>query len=253
VSDPPFGIDALLCEGTHIRGAGDRSDSLVEEPGRSEGDVELSLTQRMQDTAGAVTVLSSAQNIDRLVTVYRACLRAGRILVTDLYAASIVAAIGRPSIPQPGFPGYKVYVPNRQRVQVKISGQFDRMELVGICRVYPEWLAANTGQITLLQSSSAVPELLRSGVLVGGSVVWSMWPGYLGEATGKRLQNSLDSARIPFVLDHASGHASTVDLDRMVVALAPKAVVPIHTEAPDRYHELFSSVVRHGDREWWTV
>jgi ribonuclease J len=127
LANPPAGIDVLLCEGTHIR-AGDHPD-VEEEPVRSEVDVGLSLAQWMKDTAGAVTVISSAQNIDRLVTVYRACKRAGRILVTDLYTATIVRAIGRTSLPQPGFPGYKVYVPNRQRVQVKTSGQFDRMYL----------------------------------------------------------------------------------------------------------------------------
>ena len=42
---------------------------------RSELDVELSLAKTMRETTGAVCVVSSAQNIDRLVTVYRACKR----------------------------------------------------------------------------------------------------------------------------------------------------------------------------------
>jgi len=97
-------IDVLLCEGTHIRADNvSQASHDVEEPARSEEDVERSLARRMHDTEGAVMVISSAQNIDRLVTVYRACLKAGRTLVTDLYTASIVAAIGRESIPQPGF------------------------------------------------------------------------------------------------------------------------------------------------------
>ena len=122
LDQPPLPIDVLLCEGTHIR----REQARDEAP-RSEGDVELSLAKTMRETTGAVCVVSSAQNIDRLVTVYRACKRTGRTLVTDLYTATLAHAIGRPTIPQPGFPDYKVYIPNRQRVLVKQSGEFGRL------------------------------------------------------------------------------------------------------------------------------
>ncbi len=248
LSDPPQPIHVLLCEGTHIR-SGNKNDV----PARSESDVETSLMRRMRDTAGAVSVISSAQNIDRLVTVYRACRCAGRVLVTDLYTASLAAAIGRSTIPQPGFPGYKVYVPNRQRVLVKSTREFDRMFLVRTCRVFPEWLAEHAGQVTLLQPSSAIPELLRAGVLAGGEVVWSMWPGYLKERSSKRLIASLEGARVPFGIDHASGHASVADLQRLVSALRPSRVVPIHTEAGERYEEYFKHVDPHSDGEWWPV
>ena len=279
LANPPKDIDVLLCEGTHIHAddsqrvvVGDvgvgrleaetadvgRSESGLSEggrseDGRSEADVERSLVERMRTTKGAVMVASSAQNIDRLVTVYRACLRSGRSLVTDLYTASIVAAIGRGTMPQPGFPRYKVYVPNRQRVLVKTAGQFDRMEVVQDCRVFPEWLAEHAGEITLLQPSSAVAELQRAGLLVDGTVVWSLWPGYLKDASGTRLVSSLDSAGVPFVLDHSSGHASVRDLQRMVEALRPGVVVPIHTEGADAYGEMFDRVVARGDGEWWGV
>ena len=42
-----------------------------------------------RDTGGLVATFSSAQNIDRLVTVYRAARRAGRTLVVDLYTATV--------------------------------------------------------------------------------------------------------------------------------------------------------------------
>ena len=42
----------------------------------------------------------SAQNIDRLVTLFRAAKRTGRTLVLDLYAATIAVATGRDTIPQ---------------------------------------------------------------------------------------------------------------------------------------------------------
>ena len=106
LDQPPLPINVLLCEGTHIR-----REQATDEMPRSEADVELSLAKTMREATGAACVVSSAQNIDRLVTVYRACKRAGRTLVTDLYTATVAHAIGRPTLPQPGFPDYKVYIP----------------------------------------------------------------------------------------------------------------------------------------------
>jgi ribonuclease J len=198
-------------------------------------------------------VISSAQNIDRLVTVYRAATRAGRIFVTDLYAASIAKAIGRDTIPQPGFNDYRVYVPNRQRVQIKESAEFDRISGIASARVFPEWLSEHATELVLLLPSSTVPELLRTGVLRDGVVVWSLWPGYLNDPSGRRLQALLEEAGVPLVLDHASGHAPVVDLQRLADALNPTRLVPIHTEASDRYDMYFNNVERHHDGEWWVV
>ncbi len=238
----------LLCEGTHIR-----REQATDEAPRSEIDVELSLAKTMKETTGAVCVISSAQNIDRLVTVYRACKRSGRTLVTDLYTATLALAIGRPSIPQPGFPDYKVYIPNRQRVLVKQSGEFDRLEFIRDCRVFPEWLVDHRHKVTLLMPSSTVPELLRANVLHDGVVVWSLWPGYLRDPSGVRMRRILDASGVPLVLDHASGHASVADLQRLASALQPGKVVPIHTEAGDRFDEYFADVEAHRDGEWWEV
>ena len=251
VSDPPADVDALLCEGTHVHPNSASSGAAV--PVRPELDVEESLVRRMEGTAGSVVVLSSAQNIDRLVTVYRACRRARRTLVTDLYTASVAAGIGRASIPQPGFPEYKAYVPNRQRVLVKTSGQFNRLRMIDGCRVFSEWLARHAGEVVLYQPSSAVPELLRSGLLDDGEVVWAMWPGYLADDAGVRLGRILEHAGVRFSRDHTSGHASVPDLIRLVGALDPDAVIPIHTEGGDCFGQFFARVKVRKDLEWWTV
>jgi ribonuclease J len=185
--------------------------------------------------------------------VYRASKRTGRTLVTDLYTATVAHEIARPTIPQPGFPDYKVYIPNRQRVLVKQSGEFDRLELIRSCRVFPEWLLANRPKVTLLMPSSTVPELLRANLLRDGVVIWSLWPGYLNEPSGAWMRRTLEAAGVPLVLDHASGHASVADLQLLATALRPGKVVPIHTEAGDRFDEYFADVQAHRDGEWWEV
>jgi hypothetical protein len=42
--------------------------------------------------------------------------------------------------------------------------------------------------------------------------IWSMWPGYLRELSGKRLRAWLERLGIQIVVQHASGHAYIADL-----------------------------------------
>lgn len=93
---PPTGVDVLLMEGTNIRpsaGLGDKPSQLTED------DVEAACVKRFRATKGMALVVTSAQNIDRLVTLYRATLQADRDLVMDLYGAGIATATGNPNIP----------------------------------------------------------------------------------------------------------------------------------------------------------
>ena len=114
----------------------------------SEADVEDALIATLKATAGLVVVLGSAQNIDRLVTVYRAAIKAGRRLAVDLYTAEVAASTGRNTIPQvnPDWPKIAAYLPLRQRVRVKRTGQFHRTEAVKPQRVFDEDLAAAPGR-----------------------------------------------------------------------------------------------------------
>lgn len=96
--------------------------------------------------------------------------------------------------------------------------------------------------------------MIRSEVLVGGCVVWSLWDGYLQGATGDRLKKTLTAAGVPLVHLHTSGHASPTDLRRLVAAVRPGVVVPIHTEAPEAYGSTFDApVALRPDGQWWAA
>src|SRR6185295_5664091 len=94
VRKPPTGVDVLLMEGTNLRPEGDPKS------GKTEQEIEKDLIHTCKATSGIVLAMYSAQNIDRLVTMFRACLQSGRHLVLDLYGASIAAATGNPNIPK---------------------------------------------------------------------------------------------------------------------------------------------------------
>ncbi|HEY3924655.1 MAG TPA: MBL fold metallo-hydrolase [Acidothermaceae bacterium] len=249
VAQPPLDVHALLLEGTHIGRTGHSGEVVTRE-----SDVEAAMAATFRSTVGLAAVVSSAQNIDRLVTVYRACLRAGRTLLVDLYSVAMAQATGRSTIPQPGFPSLGVLVPQRQRVLVKTSGEFDRTAAVQSVRVFPEAVAADTSKYVVLGSSGAVADLLPGGLLgPDGVVVWSLWPGYLGDGSGSRFAHSVSQWGVPFVIHHTSGHAPVADLQRLVEAMRPERVVPIHTEGAAAYGQYFAAVEHHEDGEWWGV
>jgi ribonuclease J len=83
VANPPREIDALLVEGSSLGRL--RDDQRF----ATESDVEQRLVTLFAATSGLALVHTSAQNIDRIVSIYRASKRTGRKLVIDLYAAAI--------------------------------------------------------------------------------------------------------------------------------------------------------------------
>ena len=248
--EPPTGVGTLLMEGTHVPGdvPGDTEPVMP-----TEQDVERDMTQTFLDTKATALVLSSAQNVDRLVTVYKAARAAGRTLVMDLYTATVATATGRASIPRPGFPGVGVYLPRRQRTHIVRSGEFARTTQIRPFRVFPEQLRADPKQFVVLTSSSAALELLELGTLDDGVAVWSLWSGYLQEPSGQRLQALLDEHEVPLVEHHTSGHASVTDLRRLVDAVKPERVVPIHTEGAQQYAQHFTGTSAHADGDWWAA
>ena len=241
LAEPPR-VDVLMLEGTTISRPADPSTPADED------EVERRCLEVFERTAGMALACYSPQNIDRLVTVYRAAVRSGRRLVLDLYAASIAAATGRESIPQSDWDRVRVYVPQAQRVRVKRSGEFARIDALGSSRIYAEELRADPGRWAMTFRRSMGAELARAGCLRGAAALWLMWPGYLEGVDSDR--DWFASNGIPLTVAHASGHATVPDLQRLARAFAARAVVPIHTDAADRFSTLFDNVKRHRDGAW---
>jgi ribonuclease J len=247
VRSPPADVEVLLMEGTNLR------PDTEPTKGKSEDDVEQDLIRTFKETQGIVLAMYSAQNIDRLVTMFRACLQSGRHLVMDLYGASVAAATGNSCIPQAGFDQLMVYMPLRQRIQVKESGQFHRAAAIRPTRIFPEQLASRAHELVFTFRTSMIREIEKAECLKDARVVWSMWPGYFTRPGQERLLRFLESHQIPMVTHHASGHAYVADLQRFVRAVNAGRVVPIHTFAPERFTEFFENVEPHSDGAWWPV
>ncbi len=247
VQDPPPNIDALLIEGTRLG----RSPTV--DDAASEDEVEERCVDLFKAADGLVLAAFSMQNVDRLVTLYRAAVRSARHLVVDLYGAAVARATGRGTIPQPGFEGLKFFVPQAQRIKVKRTGQFERVNVIHRNRIYREQLAERAGQLVMSFRPSMIPELERARCLEEAHAIWSMWPGYLRDERMLAFREFLEANRIPLTVLHASGHATVEDLVRLAKAMEPRRIVPIHTAHPERFATAFGHAEPHRDLEWWEV
>lgn len=247
IHHPPDTIDTLLLEGTSL---GRLSD---EEHFPTESDVEEELLQLFKAARGLALVYTSAQNIDRLVSIMRAAKRCGRRLVIDLYAAAILEATGNANIPQSDWPDVSLFIPESQRRKIKKNEWFDLLKRHSTNRIFIEDLREHAGKSVLLFRPLHCDDLELGGCLESAVYIYSMWEGYQSEERYGEVKKWLEKNDIPEHLIHTSGHASVPDLKKLVEALAPRRVVPMHTAYPARYTELFPDVELHPDNEWWEI
>ncbi len=244
---PPGDLDVLLMEGTTVGRAG------ADEGFPTEADLEHEFVRAFEETAGIHFVWTSSQNIDRLVTVFRAARRVGRVLLVDLYTAVVLEATGRDTIPRSDWSGVNLYVPHGQRVQIKEKGLFDDLARHKANRVFPEDLPGLGGRAVMLFRPMMTRDRGVESVLEGAGLTYSMWEGYLKQPSARRVIAWLEERGIPWRVVHTSGHASVADLQSFAAALAPRTLVPIHSFETGRFAEFFDNVVRKEDGVWWEV
>jgi ribonuclease J len=245
IANPPDGVDVLLVEGSSLG----RLETGERFP--TENEIEAQLVQAFVATKGMVLVHASIQNIDRIVSILRACRKSGRRLVIDLYAAAILEATDNPNLPQSDWPDVALFVPQLQRVQIKNNAWFDLLKRHSTNRIFIDDLQKVRDRSVLLFRPLHIRDLEKSGCVDGARYVYSQWAGYWERGAYDSLRSWLALHNIPQESIHTSGHASPDDLKRFVSALAPRKVVPIHTFAPERYPELFDNVEYHNDGDWW--
>lgn len=247
ISNHPKHIDTLLLEGSSLGRLKDNQQF------PTEADIEEQLVQAFSAINGLALVHASAQNIARIVSIFRVCKRTGRKLIIDLYTAAILEATGNLNIPQSNWSDVALFIPQAQCIQIKENAWFNLLKHHSVNRIFPENLHEIQSKSVLLFRPLHCRDLERSNCLKGAAYIYSQWEGYWEQGSYNKLKEWLERNGIPKVSIHTSGHASIKDLKRIVEALNSKTVVPIHTFYPEQYGELFPNVQVHGDGEWWDV
>lgn len=247
MATPPRDIDVLLMEGTNLGS---------DKPCVSEEDLESDFEALFRQTKGRVFVSWSAQNIDRTVTLFRASVKSGRILVVDLYTAQVLEILGEfGRLPQPTWSGMRVVVTSAMARMYRRNGDEAFVERMVPFGMSAKKMTANPEKWVVMVRPSLMRDYARNGVAPNASDAWSwsMWRGYLENDEGRSVQKWFENGGSRAAHIHTSGHASPGDLKAFANSVKPRWLVPIHGVAWDTEAEEFPPIRRLMDGEQMTI
>lgn len=225
------GVDALLLEGTTL-GAPSGSHGFPRE-----SDVESELVHLTAERPDAlVAVFASGQNLDRLVSCYRAAKRSGRLLVVSAYQAYVLRRLAPLSanIPQFEWPLVRVKFHRAHYKTMEAAGLLGLVEEMRPHRVSTDQLAENPGRyIWSAGSNRAVTGVIDRVSAQRVIPVWSMWRGYW-EREGNPTRQWCERRGVEPRFVHSGGHAGPEELARLADAVGAGTRVWVHTECGGR-------------------
>jgi len=231
-------VDYLLLEGSMLgRGEGLYQDE------RAVEDKMVSLFKNKQNIA---FVFCSSQNIDRIVSIYRAAKRTQHTLVVNLYTAYILDSLKGISnrLPQYWWRDIRViYFKGHAKTLVE-NGLRSFLFDCARAKIEKEDINSNKKNIVMItRDNYNFTELLdHIDNFTGAQAIYSMWEGYLEDSD---LTDRLKQKGISLESIHTSGHATQSDLQKLVKAFSPRFLIPIHTFHPQEYRSLFPDTNVH--------
>lgn len=236
----PEDIDALLLEGTSInRGS-------LNPKFKNEEVVEYEIAKVLKERKTIVFCIASSQNIDRMVSFYKAAKRTGRLFVVDVYTANVLTETGNPNIPHPSerYPEIRVFFPRHLCDKLEKHQNKDMIYKFARYKITKEEITEGQSNVFMLIKSSMRSYLNGIKNLGVSPVIYSMWDGYLKEPLMKDFVRTLTKGDDKLIYRiHTSGHADVISLKKFVSRLKPDKIIPIHTFGHQMYKEHFKNVI----------
>lgn len=217
-------VDYLVCEATNVLRDADGT--------KSEQKLQAEFTRAFAKNKYNVVYLSST-NIDRLFGIYHAALRAHRPFFVDSYQKKIMDIVAEKDSIWGKSRLYR-YVEHRHPTVLYRKG--NRFE---VREKFKDFLSGH-GYVIIARSIDRFDDLLSRIPSEGRKTYLSMWEGYLDKskpAYNSALGQSLAGGYEYF---HTSGHCDMNSLKYLAKMLNPTAIIPMHTESPQKFAELFS-------------
>ena len=222
----PRNVDKLLCEGTTLsRG----SHTAI-----TEKELEERATDLFRDAAGPIFVLQSSMNIDRIVTMYRAAKRSSRIFLEEVYMADIATAAGE-NIPNPSFDDVYAFITSPSKFSMLTK--YERRAGKSFISKKPFVMCVRNSMLRYLKSFAGKMSFEN------GLLVYSFWSGYRETESMKNFLSECEKLGLRIVTLHTSGHADESTIKKLIEAVNPKVLIPIHTENAQRFKELAPNLV----------
>ena len=198
-------VDVLITEGTSLSRDADKYIS--------EAAVLDDISSYIQD-GKYVFVMCSSTNIDRIMGIWQN-MPTDKVLICDAYQKRILET-----------------VINNVYYESSLYRRHDS-PLVLNKGSYPKYYMDH-GFVSLVRGTenfiSQIKEFPKDDV----RIIYSMWTGYIEENLA--LKTLLET--YPTYICHASGHVSKDDLIKFIELVNPDAIIPVHTDNPERLEEL---------------
>lgn len=202
----------------------------------TEYDIEKRLTEFFAEPKLSLIVFST-QNIGRLVSVYKACVRQNKILVLDPYSCAILENLREISahLPQFDWNNIRVYFAgNSITRKLAENGDLYRYKTA---KVTFDEMVSNPEKYVVKANFAITEKLFEKFGADNMRLIYSLWSGYLDKpGFWHDLRNKL-------ICIHTSGHAGIKDLQDFVKVVRPKHIIPIHTACKNKYADLFDADV----------
>ena len=222
-------VDYVVCEATNV------SRPLA--ASQSEHDLQKEYQELFKENKGNV-VYASSTNIDRLFGLYHAAKNAGRVFIIDEYQKKIMDIVTQRDSLWSKSRLYQFLEHYKPFVLSVLKGEFwmnDRFKD----------LLEKKGYVLMARSNPRFDSLIKR--IPGEKQVYlSMWDGYVDKSKAAYNEQLAKSLGKGYLRMHTSGHCDMNSLREVFRLLHPKAIVPIHTEKPEDFAQLF------GD-EWSVV
>ncbi|MCL2289278.1 MAG: AAA family ATPase [Bacteroidetes bacterium] len=235
----PKNIDYLFLEGTTI--------SRKIERFKTEEQIENEFVSKFKETKGINLVYTSGQNIDRLVSIYKACKRSGKLFVIDFYIANILnnlAELGHGIMfPSDTFNDIKVFFPNQLSRMMKKTNNLNYLYRFKKYKITKPMISENARKIVMIVRPSMINDIKQIQNLSKGNIIYSLWSGYKSSETTEKFLSYLTGRGLDLSNIHTSGHADVATLQKLVNVMQPKEIVPIHTDNKEKYNSIFKDSV----------
>ena len=187
--------------------------------------------------SGPAFLMTSAMNVERIITGYNASRAVNRVFLEDLYTASIMSAIEG-----------DVPVPNKDKgIRVFMTGGDRQYELL------QQYSDAKIGKNAIVNEKflmcirpSMKNYLIKLNEIYSfkdGVVFYGMWKGYLERDDMKEFISFMENLGVKMHVLHTSGHADINAINKLIECTKPQCIIPVHTENPDWYKKYNSKVL----------
>jgi len=249
LENAPENIDVLLLEGT-VLGRGLKGKGAGEF--KSETEIEDETVKLLKASKSMTLLYFSAQNIDRLVSFYRASLKKGKIFVIDFYTASILGCLkDYAMIPYPSenYANIRVFFPYWLCRRITQQGKEELMYRYKGYKITRKEISDRSGEIMMMVRPSMLKDLGLIKNMEGATFIYSLWEGYLQDYSLQKMMRFIKKKNMKFYQVHTSGHAEIATLKKVVKKLKPGKIIPIHTFHPDKYSGLFNRKIEQASDE----